>query len=116
MTIGIVEISFITHGCFSLKEKRSIVKRLIERTRSRFNAAIAEVDFLDSCQRGKIGACVVSNDSRHANSLLDQIVDFMENMYVADIVKIRTELQEIPSVTDPGQLKEKLTLDNLYTL
>jgi uncharacterized protein YlxP (DUF503 family) len=54
---------------------------------------VAEVGFLDVCQRGQLGIVNISNDSRHANSSLDQIIDFIETMYLVDIVDIKTELQ-----------------------
>jgi hypothetical protein len=60
-----------------LKGKRSIVRRIIGRTRSRFNLAIAEVDALDAHRNAVIGFAVVSNNARHANSMLDGITSFM---------------------------------------
>jgi len=92
MVTGILQVCFILHECQTLKEKRSIVKRIVDRTRNRFNAAVAEVACLDACQRGELGIAVVSNDKRHANSMLDQIVDFIEGMNLVDITDVKTEL------------------------
>lgn len=50
----------------TLKEKRAIVKSVVERLRNRFNASIAEVDALDDPANAVIGAAVLSNNSRHA--------------------------------------------------
>ena len=91
MVTGTLEIEFILHDCHSLKEKRSIVRRIIEKTRNRFNVSIAETDCLDLCQRAIIGVSVVSNDKRHANSVLDHVIDFMENMHIAEVAEIRMD-------------------------
>jgi uncharacterized protein YlxP (DUF503 family) len=84
-----------------LKGKRSIVRRIIERTRSKFNLAIAEVAALDSHRNAVIGFAVVSNDTRHANSMLDRIVSFMTGLTEAVCVGrsleiIHTEGQPAP--------------------
>lgn len=77
MVVGICRVAFSLPGNDSLKGKRSIVRRLIDRTRSKFNLAIAEVAALDSHRNAVIGFAVVSNDTRHVNSMLDRIVSFM---------------------------------------
>lgn len=77
MVVGICRVAFSLPGNDSLKGKRSIVRRIIDRTRSKFNLAIAEVDALDSHRNAVIGFAVVSNNARHANSMLDGITSFM---------------------------------------
>jgi hypothetical protein len=66
-------------GITSLKGKRSIVKSLIGRLKSRFNISIAEVDHQDSKSIAVIGVAVVSNDSRFIDQQFDAIVSFMRN-------------------------------------
>jgi len=61
----------------SLKEKRAIVKSLIERLKNRFNVSVAEVDHNDSKNSCLIGLATVSNDSRFVNQQLDKIISFM---------------------------------------
>lgn len=85
MVTATLEIEFILHDCHNLKEKRSIVKRVIERTKNRFNVSVAETDYLDSCQRGQIGVAVISNSRRHANSILDEVNNFIEKLCLIDI-------------------------------
>jgi uncharacterized protein len=92
MVTGVAHIDFILHESMNLKDKRSVVKKIIDRSRNRFNAAISEVDHLDLYQRGKIGVAVISNNRRHANSMLDNIVNFIEGMHIIDIINIQIEL------------------------
>ena len=43
MVLGVVELELLIPETTSLKAKRSVVKRVINRTRARFNVTIAEV-------------------------------------------------------------------------
>lgn len=92
MTVGVARLSFFIHGNQSLKEKRRVVKSLVERCRHRFNVSVAEVDDLDVYQRTTIGVAVVGNDSRLLNSLLDRIIAFMESLGLADLIDSEIEL------------------------
>ena len=64
-------------GIASLKDKRRIVKSLIERLKSRFNISISETDHQDSKTSAVISIALVSNDTRFINQQLDKIVDFL---------------------------------------
>jgi len=77
MFTGLMTVTMHLHGLNSLKDKRSIVKSLIERLRSRFNASVAEVDHNDSRSSGVIGIAVVSNDKTHAAQQLEAIERFI---------------------------------------
>ncbi len=92
MTVGVARLAFRLYEIHSLKEKRSIVKSLIEKSRNRFNVSVAEVADQDVHQRAAIGIAVIGNDSRVLNSLLDRIIDFMETLGPAELVSREIEL------------------------
>ncbi len=92
MTVGVALVSFRLHEIHSLKEKRKIVKSLIEKSRNRFNVAVAEVADQDVHQKAAIGIAVIGNDGRVINSLLDRIIGFMESIGEADLVSSEIEL------------------------
>jgi uncharacterized protein len=77
MLIGVMTITIHLHGIDSLKGKRSIVKSLIGRLKSRFNISIAEIDMQDEKTIAVIGLAVVSGEKRHIESQLDNILDFV---------------------------------------
>ena len=77
MIVGLLQIQIYMQGLGSLKDKRRIVKSLIERLKGRFNISVAEVDKQDNRVQAIIGLAFVSNDSRFVNSRLDKIIDFM---------------------------------------
>ena len=79
MIIGVMTVYISLPGVTSLKGKRSVVKSLIGRLKSRFNISIAEVDSQDNKVRAVIGISVVSNEGRFIDKQFDSIIDFMRN-------------------------------------
>jgi uncharacterized protein len=77
MIVGVLTTQLHLHGINSLKEKRSIVKSLIGRLKSRFNISISEVDHQDEKTSAVVGIAVISNDTRFINQQFDSIIDFM---------------------------------------
>ena len=111
MVVGVCSITLALPGVDSLKGKRSIVKRLLERSRNRFNVAVAEVGELDSKRRAVLGLAVVSNDGRHANAMLDRITAFIAGASEAVISGRKIEL--IPLSEDFGTDRPLLDFDQL---
>jgi uncharacterized protein len=80
----------------TLKEKRTIVKSVVERLRNRFNASVAELDDLDDPAVATIGAAVVSNEGRHADEQAQSIVAAIEAWRLdAEVLEIGTELIQV---------------------
>lgn len=93
MVVGVGYISVQLFESSSLKDKRRVVRSVIERARSRFNASVAEVDYLDSWQMAGIGFSCVSNSSAHADQMLAEILRFFEgNLAFGAIAEVSTEL------------------------
>jgi uncharacterized protein YlxP (DUF503 family) len=69
MVIGVCRIVLMMDEVFSLKEKRHIIKSIIERLKSRFNVSVAEVELNDKWKNAVIGIACVSNDAGHADNI-----------------------------------------------
>ena len=94
MTVGIIRIR-LRLPSRTLKEKRTIVKSVVERLRQRFNASVAEVDDLDDPAAATIAAACLSNDSHHADAQLQSIARAVEEWRLdAEVLEIATELAE----------------------
>ena len=92
MVIGVCQLDFRIPENQSLKGKRHVLRKLIDRVRHRFNVAISEVGDNDLWQRGQIGICTVGNDRRHINSSLDKVIDFIEKMNLVEMVRTEMEI------------------------
>lgn len=73
----------------SLKEKRKPVAGLKQRLQNRFNASVAEIDYLDDWQQAMLGICMISNDRRY----LEGQSQAMEQMIldIKDIELVNTQ-------------------------
>lgn len=92
MVVGTVKISLYIHNNRSLKEKRKIVKSIIAKVRQRFNASIAEVDSNDKWQMIGLGVSVVGNDRRFVNSAIDNILSYLDSLYLGEIIDSGIEI------------------------
>lgn len=92
MVVGIARITLLIHSSFSLKDKRSVLRQIKDKTAHKFNVSIAEVGDNDLLNRASVGIAVVGNDRRYVNSSLDTILQFIEGMYLAEIIDRELEL------------------------
>jgi len=81
------KLTFYIPHVTSLKEKRQICRSIIDKSRKRYNASIAEVDTQDIHQTLTIGIAVVSGEFSHAQKCLDEIIRFMECNADAELVE-----------------------------
>lgn len=92
MVVGLCRIDLALPGNDSLKGKRAVLRRIIDRATQRFNVALAEVDAQDAHRRAVLGLAVVSSDRQHANQMIDRIVTFIEDKGEASLVGRSMEL------------------------
>lgn len=92
MTIGLLNIGLLIPEARSLKDKRRVVKSLKDQLRNRFNCSVAETDHHDLWQRAQVSIVVVSNESAHANTQLNEIFRFVESRLGANVVDCQIEM------------------------
>ena len=74
MYVESAKLTFYIQQAASLKDKRQVCRSLVDKTRHRFNASVAEVGTQDVHQTLTIGIAVVSGEAPHAQNMLDEIV------------------------------------------
>ena len=62
----------------SLKDKRRVINSIKERLKKNFNLALAEVGTMNEWQYAELAMVTVSNDIRHANSVISKAINFVE--------------------------------------
>ena len=77
MIVGLLRARLHMQGISSLKGKRSIVKSLIGRLKSRFNISVAEVNHQDNKISAVIAIAIVCNDTAYIDKQFDFIITFM---------------------------------------
>jgi uncharacterized protein len=69
----------------SLKDKRSVVRPILEGCRRRFAVAAAEVGHQDLWQRATLGMATVSSSAAHAGDVLDAVERFVWSFPEAEV-------------------------------
>ena len=77
----------------SLKEKRMIVKSLVAKLQNRFHVSAAEVDEQDTHQIIVIGAATIVPNNALADSVMDEISQFVEENTEAEILDETREIR-----------------------
>jgi hypothetical protein len=82
----------VASHCHSLKEKRSVVRKLKERVRNRFQVPLSEVGGQDTWQRLVMGFAVVGSDRQTVDRLLTEITRFVDHAGLAELIDDTREI------------------------
>ncbi len=80
MVVATSSVIISTEDCFSLKEKRGIIKSIKQKLRNNFNISVAEVDALGNISEGEIGIAFICNDKVYADKTISSIINFIEKI------------------------------------
>lgn len=81
----------IPHGN-SLKVKRQALRSIMDRVRSRFGAAVAEVGDQELWQRAVVGIALVSGSEGHLRDMAATVTGFVESHWVGEVSAIDVEI------------------------
>ena len=96
ITISVLVTIAIPHA-HSLKEKRAVVRSLVERLRGRLRLSAAEVGQQDQVQAAQVGFAVVSGDRGSARALVGEARRFIDAELLgrAEAIDVATEECEL---------------------
>ena len=91
----IADMSFRLHASWthSLKEKRMVVKSLVSQLQNRFHVSVAEIDEQDTHQIIVIGVVAIVPHNAIADSLMEEISQFVENASEAEVLEETREIR-----------------------
>jgi hypothetical protein len=87
MVIGVLSLEFFLPACRSLKDKRRILASFKGRVRSRFNVALAEVDYQEVWQRAMVAVVTLNSDRGMVDKVLRKIQTEAETSLEGEVVK-----------------------------
>ena len=79
----------------SLKEKRAIIKTILEGARNRFAVSSAETDHQDIWQRAELGFAVVSGSPSQAEKVIDDLDRFVWSFPEIDVLHTARTWSEV---------------------
>lgn len=86
MKIAVMSFRLYAPWVHSLKEKRMIVKSIVARLQNRFHVSAAEIEEQDTHQIIVIGVAAIVPHHAMADSMMDEIADFVEQSSDAELL------------------------------
>ncbi len=80
MQVGVCELTLRLPGNRSLKDKRHVVRSIVDRVTRRFRTNIAEVEGQDEHDRAVLGFAVVGSDPVLLEARIDEILRFIDDL------------------------------------
>jgi uncharacterized protein YlxP (DUF503 family) len=74
MTIGLLRLELRLPTANSLKDKRSVLRRLFAHLRRTYNVGVAELDHHDTWRSAQIGVVTIFNERAPAEQTLSKVV------------------------------------------
>ncbi|WP_138414756.1 DUF503 domain-containing protein [Aquibacillus sediminis] len=74
-----VEVECFIYEAQSLKQKRSVIKRIITRIQNDYNIAISEIAYQDLWQRTQFGLVTISSSKVQSERVIQQALDLMDS-------------------------------------
>ncbi|MCA1833088.1 MAG: DUF503 domain-containing protein [Actinomycetota bacterium] len=91
MFVGVARFELRLPDCASLKDKRSVLRRLISLIRQKFNVSAGEVDHLDLWQRSTVAVSLISDTQFHARRVLQEIERHVETHPGVELLDTATD-------------------------
>ncbi len=92
MFIAVAKVTLSIPESGSLKSKRHVVHKVLDKVKARFNVSIAEVEDNDLWQKATIGIAAVANEHAFAQESVSKVLKFIEDLYVAPVIACSTEV------------------------
>lgn len=92
MFVGVLQVELSIPGAYSLKDKRHVIKGLLDKLRRDFAVTAAEVERQDVWNSAIVGVAFVSNDARHAESHLQKALNFIAKSRDATVADSQIEV------------------------
>ena len=78
MIVSMIQIIFEIPDINNIKEKRRVIKSIMEKLQRRYRLTAAEVDLQDSLSFSQIGGALVSNSRSHGETVLQKAFNMIE--------------------------------------
>lgn len=92
MQAMLVQMHLHLTNVHSLKEKRHILRPLLERSKRLFNVSIAETAQMNLHRYAEITFAIVCNDKKVLERITDKILKLWENDYQVEIIDYQVEI------------------------
>lgn len=92
MVVGVSRVDLFFPENHSLKDKRQMLKKVIEKTRAKFNISMIEVEQSNLWQRARIGFVVAGVRQDHVSKAIENVHEYIEALYLGEVIDTSTEI------------------------
>jgi uncharacterized protein YlxP (DUF503 family) len=92
MYVGVCRFALVVAQSHSLKEKRSVVRKLRDRVRERFQIGLVEVGGQDTWQRAELAFSVLTATRDAADAALAGVLGFVAHQGSGEIAAVKREV------------------------
>ncbi len=92
MFVGVSKIELHIPYVHSLKEKRRVIKKVLDNLRNRYPVSVAEVDDNDLWQKAVLGVSLVSGDRVVIDRIFQGVSDLIDEMNVCEVISFEKEI------------------------
>jgi uncharacterized protein len=100
--VALARLSLYIPHSHSLKEKRAVVRKLVDRMQARFKLHVAEVGGQDTWQRAVLGFALVGSEAQAVSQLADEVLRAIESMAEGELSVEREMVQFGDSSVEEG--------------
>jgi uncharacterized protein YlxP (DUF503 family) len=86
MHVAALEVRLLVPEADSLKDKRQVVRSILDRMRNTFQVAAAEVEEQDVHRTAVLGFAYVSGSRRHAEEVVNKVLEAIRSHPVARVI------------------------------
>ena len=91
MRILAMRVTLRSSWVHSLKEKRMVIKSIVQKLKNKFNISVVEIDEQDIHQTIVIGIAGICGTSSLLDSTMENVISFIEGNTDAEMVNIEKE-------------------------
>ena len=95
MLAGVCKLELLLPENHSLKGKRQVLRKIKGKAFHRFQILVVEVDHQNLWQRSQLGFSVVGTEEGKVTSLIDGIVQFVEALGEATVLRKEVQIVEV---------------------
>lgn len=92
MHVGVLQVRLHVPEAHSLKDKRRVVKSILERAKQRYGVSAAEIDEQDVHRIAILGFAYVSGSHHHAQEVVHKLLDGLRTHPVARLIEHELEV------------------------
>ncbi len=92
MVVGVSRIEIFFPEAHSLKDKRQMLKKIVDKTRAKFNVSMIEITDSNLWQKGHIGFSIIGINKDHVHAAIDSVQEYVESLYAGEVIDCWTEI------------------------